>query len=312
MEAEKQPQPSKDWQALKDKFDALSEQKKDLYKPDFKNVLKTLYEIDSSQRDIYNTKGWNIEDNLPDEADNGKLQKALQKAGFAYDEAFCRAFMDYANKAQHHRYKQIASMLSNIDNDNVVDDIVEYVRSEVENNGELIGGKGFISYVLWHLQKGTELSIWARGNKWLEEERAGNVFEKLILLMLEQSEVEESRHSKAAETCKNTKPQQKLTITKQTEPSTERAKEYFKKAVDAGYMDKTDTGYKWILGNRGSKARLAYFLMQVYNPDNTKQIPYKALEALFGVTRLDSSYSAMLTVSKPQNWRQQIDKLFEE
>lgn len=97
------------------------------------------------------------------------------------------------------------------------------------------------------------------------------------------------------------------------EPSTEQAKKYFVKAIEAGFMEKTDTGYKWIFGGKkGVKAALAYFLMKVYNPDNTQTIPFKELESLFGVSRLDSSYSGMLTVGKPQNWRRDIDKLFEE
>lgn len=97
------------------------------------------------------------------------------------------------------------------------------------------------------------------------------------------------------------------------EPYTERARKYFARAVEAGLMEKTGERYKWTFGgNRGAKARLAYFLMKVYNPDNTQTIPFKGLESLFGVSRLDSSYAAMLTVSKPQSWRLDIDKLFEE
>lgn len=213
--------------------------------------------------------------------------------------------------AQHSRYLYIAGMLKDANNDNVVNDIVEYVRHEIENNGKLIGGKGFIDYVLERLHNGTELDIWASGSKWLDEKRTGNVFERLESLRLEQFEADKERpllkQKQAA-----SKPQHKIAIPEQTEPSTERAKKYFQKAVESGYMEKTTTGYKWIRNCRGKKAQLSYFLMKVYNPDNSQQIPFKALEALFDVTRLDSSYSAMLTVSKPQIWRQQIDNLFEE
>lgn len=246
--------------------------------------------------------------NVDDIVYNYVAAEALRAKLLAENEACCGRELQ---NAQHARYMQIAAMLGDINNDNVVDDIVEYVRSEVENYGELIGGKGFIDYVLKHLHEGTELSIWARGSKWLDEKRIGNVFERLALLRLEQFEADKERpllkQKQAA-----SKPQHKIAIPEQTEPSTERAKKYFQKAVESGYMEKTTTGYKWIRNCRGKKAQLSYFLMKVYNPDNSQQIPFKALEALFDVTRLDSSYSAMLTVSKPQIWRQQIDNLFEE
>lgn len=93
------------------------------------------------------------------------------------------------------------------------------------------------------------------------------------------------------------------------EPSNERAKRAFAKAVEAGYMEKTATGYKW----HGSKASLSYFVVQVYNPDGSKETPFKALDELFGVSRLDSaSNKALLEVKKPQKWREKIDELIND
>lgn len=97
------------------------------------------------------------------------------------------------------------------------------------------------------------------------------------------------------------------------EPSTERAKKYFARAVEAGYMIKTTTGYKWTnLEANGGKAQLGYFLDKVYNPDRTKTIPYKALEKLFGVDRLDSTVYSNYNTKYPdrQKWRKEIDELF--
>ena len=105
-------------------------------------------------------------------------------------------------------------------------------------------------------------------------------------------------------------PQQQSTPAIQ-EPSTERAKKAFAKAVEAGYMEKTDTGYKWRY-NGGSKVSLGYFIMQVYSPDNTKQIPFKALGRLFGITRLERAVENASIVKKPQPWRGKIDNLLKE
>lgn len=95
------------------------------------------------------------------------------------------------------------------------------------------------------------------------------------------------------------------------ELNTDRAKEIFAKAVEAGYMEKTATGYKWLY-NSGSKASLAYFIMQVFSPDNTKQIPFKALGRLFDVTRLDRALDQAATAKKPQQWRGAIDNLLKD
>lgn len=112
--------------------------------------------------------------------------------------------------------------------------------------------------------------------------------------------------------------EEQITATKANSPqtipqelNTDRAKEIFAKAVEAGYMEKTATGYKWLY-NSGSKASLAYFIMQVFSPDNTKQIPFKALGQLFDVTRLDRALDQATTAKKPQQWRGAIDNLLKD
>lgn len=113
--------------------------------------------------------------------------------------------------------------------------------------------------------------------------------------------------------CEEQKPATKAN-SPQTIPqelNTDRAKEIFAKAVKAGYMEKTATGYKWLY-NSGSKASLAYFIMQVFSPDNTKQIPFKALGQLFDVTRLDRALDQAATAKKPQQWRGAIDNLLKD
>lgn len=92
---------------------------------------------------------------------------------------------------------------------------------------------------------------------------------------------------------------------------TEREKKYFAKAIEAGLMEKTDSGYRW-LHNNGLKASLGYFLNRVFNPRGTAQIPYQRMESLFNVSRLDTATDQTLTAKKPQKWRKEIDMLFDD
>lgn len=91
---------------------------------------------------------------------------------------------------------------------------------------------------------------------------------------------------------------------------TDRAKKYFARAIKAGYMKETQNGYEWIWGGRFRLIRLAYFLRKIYNWDGCQRTPYKGLEQLFGVFRLDSATSRLLDTKKEQPWRKEIDNLF--
>jgi hypothetical protein len=99
----------------------------------------------------------------------------------------------------------------------------------------------------------------------------------------------------------NTKPQQ--------EELTEREKQYYEKAIKQGMAIKTDSGYKWLYCS-GSKVSLVYFLSKVFCPKGVEQIPFKRLNNLWGVSRLDSANDQLANAKKPQRWRQHIDNLF--
>lgn len=88
-------------------------------------------------------------------------------------------------------------------------------------------------------------------------------------------------------------------------------KKYFNKAIEVGFMKQKENGYEWLY-NKGQKVSLAYFLQKVFDPKGTAQIPFKHLEALFGVTRLDSALDGALSAKKPQKWRGNIDMLFDD
>ena len=105
--------------------------------------------------------------------------------------------------------------------------------------------------------------------------------------------------------------QESSSNTNKEQALTDRAKKYFAKAVNNGLMKKSDNGYKW-LHNSGSKASLGYFLNKVYNPNSTTTIPFKYLESLFNVKRLDVSLNHVLDAKNPQKWRKDIDVIFKD
>ena len=81
-------------------------------------------------------------------------------------------------------------------------------------------------------------------------------------------------------------------------------------------MEQTGNGYKWTFldGKRGAKAALGYFIKTVYAPNvvSSNQIPFKALDELFGVKRLDSTIYALSGGKRPQRWQGEIDSLFND
>lgn len=85
----------------------------------------------------------------------------------------------------------------------------------------------------------------------------------------------------------------------------------FEKALEAGFMRREGDGYRWLYNN-GSKASLAYFISKVFNPTMTSQIPYKMLNGLFGVNRLEASLGQVYEAKKEQRWRKEIDDILEE
>lgn len=104
----------------------------------------------------------------------------------------------------------------------------------------------------------------------------------------------------------HTKPESPTTVTVlPSELDTERARKYFARAVEAGYMIPTDTGYRWVMG---AAVKLGYFVERVYCSTDTEQLPETALNRLFGVNRLGSAITQMHSAKKHQKWRGEIDK----
>lgn len=95
-------------------------------------------------------------------------------------------------------------------------------------------------------------------------------------------------------------------LTLPAELDNERAKKYFAKAIQVGYMKKSHSGYQWIYGGNKGQVRLGYFCYKVFNTPR----PINKLERLFGITKLSASISS--AENEPQRadvkqWRKEID-----
>lgn len=81
-------------------------------------------------------------------------------------------------------------------------------------------------------------------------------------------------------------------------------KKYFDRAVAKGYAEENNGAYIW----KNKKVMLGYFVYKVYCQDVTDEIPYKAVEELFGVPRLDSTIYGLNSAKKEQKWKWKMDK----
>lgn len=96
------------------------------------------------------------------------------------------------------------------------------------------------------------------------------------------------------------------------ELDTPRSRKYFGKALEAGLIAKTSTGYKWTMtAGRGAKVQLAYFCSRVFCPGGTGAFPENAIDLLFGVSRIGAALTQAYN-AKPQKWRPRIDSIFED
>ena len=86
------------------------------------------------------------------------------------------------------------------------------------------------------------------------------------------------------------------------------AKLYFQRAVEAGYMIEQLGGYRWL----GKISHLAYFGYMIEFKLKLGNYPEKAMQKAFGVpNRLSSNVDSVLGAKKHQEWRQEINQLFE-
>lgn len=96
-----------------------------------------------------------------------------------------------------------------------------------------------------------------------------------------------------------------------SELDTERARRYFNKAIEAGYIVVNEGRLSWVFGGNKGKVRLGYFVVKVFAPNNTEKLPETAINRLFSVERIGSSIAQIQCAKKRQAWVADIDKLFE-
>lgn len=94
------------------------------------------------------------------------------------------------------------------------------------------------------------------------------------------------------------------------EIDTPEARKRFERALKAGYLEKTSTGYKW---QELPKAAAAYLCVKIYCPANTDKYPdWGRLGQFLGLLRLDRAASQNLDTKSERPWKRKIDELFED
>ena len=95
-------------------------------------------------------------------------------------------------------------------------------------------------------------------------------------------------------------------ITLPSELDTEKARKYFAKAINVGYMKKEDIHYKWMYGGEKGQARLGYFCNKIYSSPR----PINKLEEFFGVKKLSASITNADNEAKRadvKKWRNEMN-----
>ena len=94
--------------------------------------------------------------------------------------------------------------------------------------------------------------------------------------------------------------------------NTDRERQVFQRAIDAGLMQQVGKGYQWGK-QRGMKAKLAYFVECLYCPNGTESLPQTEIERLFSVSRIDNAIYQLHNAKGYLEWRWKpvIDALFE-
>lgn len=97
-----------------------------------------------------------------------------------------------------------------------------------------------------------------------------------------------------------------------------RAKTYFQKAIEKGWMSLEGNKLIWLgIGTRAHDSQLAYFCGRVYdykysvNGNTGTEFPTNELEELFGVKNLYSLLRQVHEAKGKQKWRACIDEIFE-
>lgn len=95
-----------------------------------------------------------------------------------------------------------------------------------------------------------------------------------------------------------------------TKDQKKQVEKYFPIALEHGYMEKTEDGYRWKQGF-GQKAQLAWFLRRIISPRGFEKIPYSRMNKLFNESRLDRAIGNDVHVKYVRNWENTLcDDIF--
>ena len=96
-------------------------------------------------------------------------------------------------QAQKIRLKKVCEFLNDIHNNiEHPNNILNYIRTQIELNGRLIGGVNFIDYIKSNLVDNSGLNIYGRGNSLLDKDKVGNIFELLDTLKFDLSKTKQN------------------------------------------------------------------------------------------------------------------------
>ena len=118
---------------------------------------------------------------------------------------------------------------------------------------------------------------------------SANAFEKARLLdeylEIRDAFLDWERKNFKAQSSTSGKEEQAEEVSLPKELDIKQVRKYFAKAIDAGYMRKEGSSYKWLFGNNKGQARLGYFCNKAFTPPR----PINKLEEIFGVKKLSAS-----------------------
>lgn len=118
----------------------------------------------------------------------------------------------------------------------------------------------------------------------------------------QQSEPQQPEPQQPEQSVTLPEPQQSVTLPEGL--NTERARKYFARAVEGGYMEETKSGHKW----KTKQARLGYFIHKAYDSPR----PFTSLERYFNLSRLSASTTQASYEAKRADviqWRAEMDKI---
>lgn len=209
------------------------------------------------------------------------------------------------NKSCTKRYKtEIVEDLSELPEDvqlSITDDIEKRLLPQAQKVYKILGIEGAEQYVNDEIQCAGRTIL-----KMLNEASREGVYIDVVSKTIVYNIERRKMLQKFLEDCKKSENTVHDTIKLPCELDVGEAKKYFVKAIEKGYMEKTNSGYRWRFGGDKGQARLGYFCNMVYKPPR----PINKLEEIFEVKKLSASITTVDEPAKRSDvieWRNKMD-----